>query len=95
MSQPPLTVRRWTRVEYERLIDLGALEHDPIELIAGQLIVAEPQSAYHAAAIRAVDYALRAVLPPGWIVSIRSPVSLDDESEPEPDLAVVAGRPAD
>jgi hypothetical protein len=26
MSQPPLTVRRWKRVEYERLIDLGALE---------------------------------------------------------------------
>ena len=95
MSQPPLTVRRWTRVEYERLIDLGALEHDPIELIAGQLIVAEPQSAYHAAAIRAVDYALRAVLPPGWIVSIQSPISLDDESEPEPDLAVVPGRLAD
>jgi len=95
MSQPPLTVRRWKRVEYERLIDLGALEHDPIELIAGQLIVAEPQSAYHAAAIRAVDYALRAVLPPGWIVSIQSPISLDDESEPEPDLAVVPGRLAD
>src|SRR5262245_33832403 len=95
MSQLPLTVRRWKRVEYARLVDLGVFQHDPIELIAGQLVVAEPQSAYHAAAIRAVDYALRAVLPPGWIVSIQSPVSLDDESEPEPDLAVVPGRPGD
>jgi Uma2 family endonuclease len=95
MSQAALTVRRWKRVEYERLIDLGVFKHDPIELIAGQLVVAEPQSAYHAAAIRAVDYTLRAVLPPGWIVSIQSPVSLDDESEPEPDLAVVPGRPGD
>jgi Uma2 family endonuclease len=89
------TLRRWKRVEYERLVDLGAFQGDPIELIGGQLVVAEPQGAYHAAAISAVDYALRAVLPPGWMVRIQAPVSLDDESEPEPDLVVVRGRPAD
>ena len=91
MKQAPLTVRRWRRVEYDRLVELGAFEREPIELIGGQLIVAEPQGAYHASSIRRVDYALRAVLPPGWIVSIQSPVSLDDESEPEPDLTVLAG----
>lgn len=95
MPQTPLEIRRWKRVEYDRLIDLGVFERDPTELIGGQLVVAEPQSAYHAATIRAVDYALRAVLPPGWIVSIQLPVSLDDESEPEPDLAVVPGHPTD
>lgn len=95
MSDPSLVIHRWTRVEYERLVGLGAFERDPIELIGGQLVVAEPQSAYHASTIRTVDYALRAILPPGWIVSIQSPVSLDEESEPEPDLAVVPGRPTD
>jgi Uma2 family endonuclease len=95
MSQRPLTVRRWRRLEYERLVDLGVFERDPLELIGGQIFVAEPQSAYHAAAIRSVDYTLRAVLPQGWIVSVQSPVSLDDESQPEPDLAVVPGRPTD
>lgn len=95
MTHPPLTLRRWKRAEYDRLVKLGVFEDDPIELVGGQLVVAEPQSAYHASAIRTVDYALRAVLPPGWIVSIQSPVSLDDESEPEPDLVVVPGRPAD
>jgi Uma2 family endonuclease len=95
MAQAPLTVRRWTRAEYERLVELGLFERDPLELVGGQLIVAEPQSAYHASAIRRVDYALRGALPPGWIVSIQSPVSLDDESEPEPDLAVLPGRPGD
>jgi hypothetical protein len=35
------------------------------------------------------------VLPSGWIVSVQSPVSLDDESEPEPDVVVVPGQPAD
>jgi Uma2 family endonuclease len=95
VPQPPLTIRRWKRVEYARLVELGAFEREPIELVGGQLIVAEPQSTYHAGGVRAVDYALRAVLPPGWIVSVQSPVSLDDESEPEPDLVVVPGRLAD
>lgn len=91
VKQAPLTVRRWKRVEYDRLVELGAFDREPLELIGGQLIVAEPQGAYHSSSIRRVDYALRAVLPPGWIVSVQSPVSLDDESEPEPDLAVLVG----
>jgi Uma2 family endonuclease len=74
---------------------LGVFRGEPIELLGGQLIVAEPQGAYHAGAITKVDYALRAILPPGWIVRLQAPVSLDAESEPEPDLVVVHGRPGD
>ncbi len=95
MTQIPLTVRRWKRAEYDRLVALGVFEREPLELLGGQLIVAEPQSAYHASAIRTVDHALRAVLPPGWLVSSQLPVSLDEESEPEPDVFVVPGRPSD
>jgi Uma2 family endonuclease len=95
VAQVPLTARRWKRSEYDRLVELGMFDREPLELVGGQLIVAEPQSAYHAGGIRAVDYALRAMLPPGWIVSVQSPVSLDDESEPEPDVVVVPGRLAD
>jgi Uma2 family endonuclease len=95
MTQAPLTARRWKRVEYDRLVDLGVFEGEPLELIGGQLIVAEPKGTYHSSAVTAADYALRAALPPGWIVRTQQPVSLDDESEPEPDLAVVPGRPGD
>ena len=95
MTQAPLTLRRWKRTEYERLIGLGMFEGEPVELIGGQLVVAEPQYPYHASSISAVDYAVRASLPPGWLLRLQSPVSLDDESEPEPDLVVVPGRPAD
>jgi Uma2 family endonuclease len=95
MGQIPLTPWRWQRAEYDRLVDLGAFHGQPVELIGGQLVTAEPQGAYHASAISAVEYAVRAVLPPGWIVRTQAPVSLDDESEPEPDLVVVPGRPVD
>jgi Uma2 family endonuclease len=96
MAQPPPpTLRRWKRTEYDRLVELGVFEGDSIELIGGQLVVAEPHGTYHASAISATEYALRAVLPPGWIVRSQLPVSLDDESEPEPDIVAVPGSPAD
>ena len=95
MAQAPLSLRRWNRTEYERLVDLGLFRGDPVELIAGQLVVAEPQGSYHATAVGAADDALRAVLPPGWIVRAQMPVALDAESAPEPDLVVVAGTRVD
>src|SRR6266403_1307955 len=95
MKQSPLTLRRWGRVEYERLVDLGAFENDPVELIGGQLIVAEPKGSEHATAVDMADDALRAALPAGWMVRGQNPLALDDESAPEPDIAIVPGRRAD
>lgn len=93
--QTPLTSRRWTRLEYERLVELGLFEGEPLELIAGHLVVAEPPYAYHASAISRLEHAVRAILPPGWIVRTQMPMALDDDSEPEPDLVVVPGTPGD
>jgi Uma2 family endonuclease len=95
MEQTPLTLRRWRRVEYERLVDLGAFERDPVELIGGQLIVAEPKGSEHATAVDMAYDALRSAIPAGWIVRGQNPLALDDESAPEPDLAVVRGSRAD
>jgi Uma2 family endonuclease len=95
MKQAPFTSRRWRRVEYERLVDVGVFEREPLELIGGQLIVAEPQGSPHAAAVGMTGDALRGALPPGWIVRVQSPLALDDESAPEPDVAIVGGRHAD
>ncbi|PWU22018.1 MAG: hypothetical protein C5B48_10700 [Candidatus Rokuibacteriota bacterium] len=94
-AHAPLTLRRWKRAEYQKLVDLGVFHGDPVELIAGQLVVAEPQGSYHAAALGAADDALRGILPPGWIVRAQMPLDLDEESVPEPDLAVLRGSRAD
>jgi Uma2 family endonuclease len=95
MKQAPFTAKRWRRVEYERLVDVGAFENEPIELVGGQLIVAEPKGSPHAASVGMASDALRAALPPGWIVRVQDPLALDDESAPEPDVAVVRGRHVD
>jgi Uma2 family endonuclease len=38
---------------------------------------------------------IRASLPPEWIIRVQDAIALDDESEPEPDIAVVAGAHED
>jgi Uma2 family endonuclease len=84
--------RRWTRLEYERLIDLGVFRPDErLELIAGWLTVREPQGGPHSMAMELVGDALRLAFGRGWRVRAQLPVALDDESEPEPDCSVVAG----
>ena len=88
--------RRFTRVEYERMIECGIfVPGERVELIAGALLVAEPQGAPHFAAIGCVVDALRAAFGPGWYVRVQGPLALDDDSEPEPDVAVVPGAPRD
>jgi Uma2 family endonuclease len=87
-------VRRWKRVEYERLIELGMFQPgERLELIDGLLILREPQGSRHAAAIRRALEALRQVLGPEWQLDSQLPIALDDDSEPEPDVAVVARDP--
>ena len=88
--------RRFTRAEYERLIELGVFQPgEPIELIGGELIVAEPQGAAHYTAICKTASALQTAFGPGWYARMQGPIGLDDESEPEPDIAVVPGAPDD
>jgi Uma2 family endonuclease len=92
MARVAIRSRRWRRTEYEKLIETGFFQSgDPVELVGGQLIVAEPQGSRHFAAIQAVEQALRMAFGPGWQVRGQVPLEVDEESEPEPDVAVVPG----
>ena len=96
MSESTVRTRRWTRVEYDKLIENGFLgPGDKIELLGGQLCVSEPQNNPHARAISLGLEAIQRALAPGWHVRVQLPIALDDESDPEPDLAVVSGGPRD
>jgi Uma2 family endonuclease len=88
--------RRWTRLEYEQLVDEGFFgPEERLELIDGALIVKEPQSSWHVTAVALVNEALRHAFGPGWFVRVPGPVALDESSEPEPDVSVVAGTARD
>jgi Uma2 family endonuclease len=94
----PLRVRTeaWSRIEYDRLIEAGLLQPgDPVELLGGRLFVAEPQGSVHFTAIQLAADALRRAFGPGWQVRAQGPIALDEQSEPEPDVAVVPGTARD
>jgi Uma2 family endonuclease len=96
MTTYPVRTRRWTRAEYDRLIEVGFFQPgEAVELLGGELIVSEPQGSRHYTTICLVHEVLRAAFGPGWVIRSQGPVALDDESEPEPDLAVVRGSVRD
>lgn len=90
-----VTTRRWRRIEYERLVDLGVFVGERLELLDGLLVVREPQGSPHAAIAAKAGYVAGAAFGDGWHVRLHSPLALGEHSEPEPDVAVVAGRPDD
>ena len=96
MDATPVPTKRWGRLEYERLVDRAVFQPgDRVELVGGQLVVREPQGSPHAVAVGLVEDALRPAFRSGWVVRVQMPVALDDDSEPEPDVAVCPGTPRD
>jgi len=96
VDDPPLKTRRWTRTEYERLVDQGVFHADEhLELLDGLLVVREPQGSRHSAAVAALCEILARAFGAGYHVRPQLPVALDDMSEPEPDVVVVRGGPWD
>lgn len=92
MHVSEIQTKRWTRVEYEKLVEKGLFAPaERIELIDGLLVVAEPQSSSHYSAVRLAERALARAFGEGWDVRAQGPIALDDASEPEPDVAVVRG----
>ena len=91
---PAIAMRRWTRAEYDRLIELGVFQPgERLELLDGWLVLRESQGTGHSAAIRRVLAVLRRALGEAWQIDSQLPVALDDLSEPEPDVCVVPRDP--
>lgn len=89
LQPPTVTPYRWTIERYHRAVEAGVFEGQALELLAGELIEMAPEGVPHAGlSSDAADY-LREQL--GSQVKVREakPITLADDSEPEPDLAIV------
>ena len=95
MALVNIEAHRWTRREYERLATRSFFPPDKrIELIEGVIYDMPPQNSFHATGYQLVHEALRVVFPPdsGHAIRAQLPLALSEDSEPEPDLAVVHGN---
>src|SRR5262249_36551949 len=78
---------------YERLVDESIFRDDEhLELLDGLLVVREPQSSRHGAAVASLCAVLARAFGSGCHVRPHLPLALDETSEPEPDVVVVRGE---
>lgn len=78
---------------YRRLAELNLIPQRS-ELIRGAIVEKPVQLPLHASVVEMLRDFLDAHLPPGFIVRQEKPITLPD-SEPEPDLVIVAGKRED
>ncbi|MBX3270656.1 MAG: Uma2 family endonuclease [Sandaracinaceae bacterium] len=87
-------VRRLRRDEYDRLVGAGVFADERVELIRGVIVRMAPQGPSHAGPIEVLTELLVPPLVGRARVRVQLPLIGPDESEPEPDLAVVPlGQP--
>ncbi len=84
-------VRPLQRVEYDRMVDLGLLANEKVELIKGFIVRMSPQNVKHASVVQNLNHFLVLALVGSGRAAVRVqlPLALTDDSEPEPDVAVV------
>jgi len=85
----PEGFRPLKRAEYDKLIELGLFDDERLELIRGVLVKMSPQRAPHASTVQKLTELLMARLQGRFSLRIQLPFALSDDTEPEPDVAVV------
>ena len=86
--------RKFTVAEYYRMAEVGILKpNERVELIEGDIIVMPPIGPEHADNVDELNEVLARYAPGRYRVRIQNPVRLSDESEPEPDVALLRRRP--
>lgn len=79
---------KWTVEDYHQLIDTGLLAGKPVELLEGELVTVSPEGVPHSYTNDSVVKYLRRTLAGLADVKESHPITLDN-SEPEPDIAIV------
>jgi Uma2 family endonuclease len=85
----PEKIRGLMRVEYDKLVDLGVFEGEPIELLRGTLVTMSPQGRRHSEISNWLGQKLILLLGTmDYDVRFHSPYAASEDSEPEPDITV-------
>jgi Uma2 family endonuclease len=84
-------VHLWTRSEYARMAEIGLFTGKHVELIEGRVIEMSPMGSLHATGVALAAKAVERAFGANYFVRWQMPFAVGALSEPEPDVAVVAG----
>ncbi len=79
----------WTLEQYHSMVDAGVLnENDRVELLYGKIVPKSPIGRYHAACVSNIQEFFILSLGKKFAWRAQNPVSMLDNSEPEPDFVI-------
>ena len=85
-------VHQWTRSEYYTMAAAGLFAGKHVELIEGEVIERSPMGSPHITAVTLTGDILRQGCGSAFFVRLQGPLDGGEISEPEPDVAVIAGH---
>ena len=83
-----LTTYKWSIEEWHELVDAGLLEGKSVEFLEGEIVRVSPEGVEHRYTNSTIVKYLRSVFDKTAEIQESHPITLDN-SEPEPDVAVV------
>jgi len=77
--------------DYYQMYKVGILKpSDRVELIKGELLTISPVGSHHATVVRNINRYFHQLLGDQAVMGIQDPIHLNDYSEPEPDVTLLA-----
>lgn len=96
ITEAPFTLRKWTVKEYHKLGEMGFFHPgERVELISGNIIKMSAKGTAHTSALGRTDRLFQDLFNNLAWVRVQDPIALDDNSELEPDIALVRIDPLD
>lgn len=84
-----VTLVKWTVDEYHRMIAAGILDERRVELLKGEIVEMSPEGEPHAYFSSEAGEYLTRLLGDRAMIRQSKPITLPNDSEPEPDIAIV------
>ncbi|MDB9307238.1 Uma2 family endonuclease [Aphanizomenon sp. CS-733/32] len=93
LAKPRLNTFRLNVSQYHQMSEAGIFsENDKVELINGEIIEMSPIGRRHTACVNRLNSVFSQLLGKKVIIAVQNPITLNNLSEPQPDIALLKPR---
>jgi Uma2 family endonuclease len=93
LAKPRLNTFRLNVSQYHQMSEVGIFsENDKVELINGEIIEMSPIGRRHTACVNRLNSVFSQLLGKKVIIAVQNPITLNNLSEPQPDIALLKPR---